>query len=45
MSVDISHPETMRSVSTANEKFSRSLVRELVKEKTGDENLLVSPYR
>jgi len=44
MSVDISHPETMRSVSTANEKFSRSLVRELVKEKTGDENLLVSPY-
>ena len=44
MSVDISDSESMRSLASATEMFSRSLFKEMAKEKTGDDNLLMSPY-
>ena len=44
MSVDISDSESMRSLAAATEMFSRSLFKEMAKEKTGDDNLLMSPY-
>jgi len=44
MSVDISDAASMRSLASATEMFSRTLFKELAKEKTGDDNLLMSPY-
>ena len=44
MSVDISDTATMRSLASATELFSRSLFKELAKEKTEGDNILVSPY-
>ena len=44
MSVDISDSVSMRSLASATEMFSRSLFKEMAKEKTGDDNLLMSPY-
>jgi len=44
MSVEISDAASMRSLASATEMFSRTLFKELAKEKTGDENLLMSPY-
>ena len=44
MNVNISDPESMRSLASATDMFSRSLFMEMAKEKTGDDNLLMSPY-
>lgn len=44
MSVDISDAESMRSLASATEMFSRTLFKEMAREKTGDDNLLMSPY-
>ena len=44
MSVDISDEAAMRSLASATEKFSRCLFAEMVKQKSGADNLLMSPY-
>ena len=44
MNVNISDPESMRSLASATEIYSRFLFKDLVEAMTGDDNLLMSPY-
>ena len=44
MNVNISDPESMGSLASATEMFSRSLFKDLVEAMTGDVNILMSPY-